>query len=220
MIPLPENMRAIVVDRTGDSSVLRYAENEPLPRPSSSEVLIKNVLAGVNYIDVYYRSGLYQYAHGCPMILGQECVGTIIRTPDPLPYGLREGDEVIWMHRGGYAEYSAVPVEHVVKLPSNVPKELALASYLSGLTALVLVKESFQVKKGQVALVHAAAGSVGLLLCRLLKHYGVKVIGTASTEEKCSLARENGTDFVVNYKEGSDWIEEVKKIVSEGSDVV
>jgi len=220
MTPLPDKMRAVVIDKTGDPGVLQYTEDEPLPQPSSSEVLIKNFFAGVNYIDLYYRSGLYRYAQDFPIILGQEGVGTIARTPDPSPYGLKEGDEVIWMHCGSYAEYSAVPAEYVVTLPSDVPKECAMASYLSGLTALVLVKEIFEIKKGQVVLVHAAAGSVGLLLCRLLKHYGARVIGTASTEEKCSLAKENGADFMVNYKTKSDWVAEVKNIVSGEPDVV
>lgn len=117
---------------------------------------------------------------------------------------------------GSYGQYTAVPAVKIVKLPSGLKEENVLGSYLMGMTALSLVKESYEVKKGDYILVHAAAGGVGLLMCQILKDLGAIVIGTASTKEKCDAARAHGADHMINYKENTDWVDAVKQIVPEG----
>lgn len=121
---------------------------------------------------------------------------------------------------GAYAEYSAVPAEKVVKVPEGVSDEKVLGSFLMGMTALTLVKESYEVKKGDTILVHAAAGGVGLLMCQILKDIGATVIGTASTKEKCDRAKAAGATHMINYKENTDWVSELKKIAPDGVDCV
>lgn len=121
---------------------------------------------------------------------------------------------------GSYAGYTAVPADKVVKVPKGLPDEVILGSYLMGMTALSLVKESYEVKKGDTILVHAAAGGVGLLMCQILKDIGATVIGTASTKEKCDRAKAAGATHMINYKEISDWVSEVKKIAPDGVECV
>lgn len=211
-------MKAIVMDKTGGPEVLRYTKDHPVPKPKESEVLVKNTLAGINYIDTYFRTGLYPA--NMPLVLGQEAVGTVAAVPANNPYGFKEGDEVIWMRQGSYAEYTAVAAEKVIKKPSNVDNQDLIGSFLMGLTALSLVKEAYEVKKGDTILVHAAAGGVGLLLCQILKDLGATVIGTASTKEKCDAASKHGATHMINYKEKTDWVSEVKKIAPEGVNCV
>jgi len=124
------------------------------------------------------------------------------------------------MKQGSYAEYTAIPAERVIKIPSGLKDEDVLGSYLMGMTVLSLVKEAYEVKKGDTILVHAAAGGVGLLMCQILKDIGATVIGTASTKEKCDRALEHGATHMINYKDKTDWVTEVKKIVPEGVDCV
>lgn len=121
---------------------------------------------------------------------------------------------------GGYAEYTAVPAERVVKVPSGLDKQSVIGSFLMGMTALSLVKEAYEVKKGDKILIHAAAGGVGLLLCQILNDIGATVVGTASTAEKCELAKKNGAHHMINYKDNADWVAELKKIFPDGVDCV
>ena len=145
-----------------------------------------------------------------PSILGREAEGTIIATgPSGNLYNLKVGDRVVWMGTTAYAEYSATPALRVHVLPSALQPSIAAAAYLQGLTALTLIKESYEVKKGEWVLVHAAAGGVGLWLCQLLKVVGARVIGTASTEEKIELAKQNGAEFMINYKEEKDLVKRI-----------
>jgi NADPH:quinone reductase len=155
------------------------------------------------------------------MIVGQEASGTVAKLGGGNSQGLKEGDRVVWIRMGGYAEYTSVPADRVVKIPEGVSDEDAVGGFLMGMTALSLIKEAYPVKKGETILVHAAAGGMGLLLCQLLSAEGCTVIGTAGGPEKCKLAKENGATHVIDYKasSGPSWVEQVKELTKgEGVD--
>lgn len=214
MSSIPSKMKAILVNKNGGADVLEYTDSHPVPSLSDGQVLVKNHFAGVNYIDTYFRTGLYPAPAGFPMIIGQEASGTVAKIQGSSEYGFKEGDRVVWIARGGYAEYTAVPEKSVIKIPDGVSDEDAVGGFLMGMTALSLVKEAYPVKKGETVLVHAAAGGMGLLLCQILKDMGVTVIGTAGGPEKCALAKENGATHVIDYKatDGPSWVEQVQKL--------
>lgn len=220
MASIPSTMKAVFFDKTGGPEVLQYTESQPVPALSDGQVLVKNTFAAVNYIDTYFRSGLYPAQ--LPMIVGQEASGKIVKIQGSNSLGLKEGDRVVWIKSGGYAEYTAVPADKVIKIPDGLSDEIAVGGFLTGMTALSLVKEAYPVKKGDTILVHAAAGGMGLLLCQLLRDMdGVTVIGTAGGPEKCALAKENGADHVIDYKasSGPSWVEQVMKLTNgEGVD--
>ena len=217
-------MKAIVIEKTGGPEVLQYTTDAPTPSPKDNEVLIKNHVAGINYIDTYFRSGLYPSASGYPLILGQEASGVVSALgPGADKHGLKVGDRVVWIKIGGYAEYTTCPADKVAKIPDGVSDEDAVGGFLMGMTALSLVQESYPVQKGDWVLVHAAAGGVGLLMCQILRSMGARMIGTAGGPEKCKLAKENGAEFVIDYKktDGPSWVEQVKEITGgRGVDVV
>ena len=217
-------MKAVIIEKTGGPEVLQYTTDAPTPTPKDGEVLIKNHIAGINYIDTYFRSGLYPSASGYPLILGQEASGVVSALgPNADKHGLAVGDRVVWIKMGGYAEYTVCPADKVAKIPSGVSDEDAVGGFLMGMTALSLVQESYPVQKGDWVLVHAAAGGVGLLMCQILRSMGARMIGTAGGPEKCALAKENGAEFVIDYKktEGPTWVEQVKEITGgRGVDVV
>ncbi|KAL2400945.1 putative quinone oxidoreductase [Exophiala dermatitidis] len=214
MSSIPSTMKAIVVPQNGGPEVLQYSESHPVPQLADGQVLVKNNVSGVNFIDTYFRTGLYPAPAGFPMILGQEAAGTIAKIEGSNPLGFKEGDRVVWIFRGGYAEYTAVPADRVVKIPAEVSDEHAVGGFLMVMTALSLVKEAYPAKKGDTILVHAAAGGMGLLLCQILRDMGVTVIGTAGGPEKCALAKENGATHVIDYKAtgGPSWVEQVLKL--------
>ena len=214
-------MAAVVTPRTGPPSVFEYVSDAPVPSLQPHQILVKNTLAGINYIDTYLRTGLYAPPAGAslPMIIGQEATGTVADA-NGHP-GFQVGDRVIWMSSGGYAEYSAPPAEKAVKIPAGITDEDALGAFLMGMTALSLVEESHKVERGQWVLCHAAAGGVGLLMCQILRRLGARTIGTAGGPEKCALAKENGAEFVIDYKAEKDWLARVKDITAgEGVHVV
>lgn len=217
-------MKAVIIEKTGGPEVLKYTTDAPTPTPKDGEVLIQNHVAGINYIDTYFRSGLYPSATGYPMILGQEASGVVSALgPGADKYGLKAGDRVVWIKQGGYAEYTACPAEKVAKIPDGVSDEDAVGGFLMGMTALSLVQESYPVQKGDWVLVHAAAGGVGLLMCQILRSMGARMIGTAGGPEKCQLAKDNGAEFMIDYKktDGPGWVEQVKEITGgRGVDVV
>lgn len=219
---IPTKQKGVVVEKTGGPEVLEYKTDLSVPIPGEGQILVKNHLASINYIDTYYRTGLYSSPK--PEILGQEGIGTIVSLgPGQNPYNFAVGDRVIWLHRGSYCEYSAVSAEKAVKVPDGVSEEDALAAFLSGLTSLTLVKEAYPVQRGDWVLIHAAAGGAGFLMTQILKNIGAKVIGTAGGPEKVNLVKDLGTDFVIDYKgeEGKDWVKKAKQITDgEGVDVV
>jgi len=217
---IPKTMKGVLIEKTGGVEVLQYKTDLPVPTPKEGEVLVKNDFIGINYIDTYFRTGLYSAP--LPLILGREAEGTIVSTgPGGELYNLKPGDRVVWMGTSAYAEYTAAPALKTHIIPSSLSPGIAAASLLQGLTALTLIREAYPVKKGDWVLVHAAAGGVGLWLCQLLKAVGAKIIGTASTGEKIELAEKNGAEFMVNYKEEKDLVGKVKEITGgEGVRVV
>lgn len=221
MSSIPSTMKAIVVNEVGGPEKLQYSDSTPVPALQDGEVLVKNEYAGVNYIDTYFRSGLYPISK-FPIILGQEAAGTVAATKGST-LGLKEGDKVVYMKQGSYAEYTSVPADKVLKIPSGLSPDIAVGGYLMGMTALSLLREAYPVKKGETVLLHAAAGGMGLLMCQLLRDMGVTTIGTAGGPEKCKLAKENGATHTIDYRatSGPSWVEQVMKLTSgKGVDAV
>jgi len=210
-------MKAIRVHAFGDPAVLRY-EDAPLPEPGAGEARIKVEAVGVNYVDIYRRTGLYPGA--LPMTLGSEASG-VVDAVGPGVTGLAVGDRVASASLpGAYAEYAVGPADALVPLPSGVDLRVAAAVLLQGMTAHYLVYTTYPLKPGDVALVHAAAGGVGLLLVQLAKRCGARAIGTVSTEEKARLARDAGADDVLLYTR-VDFAAEARRLTaSRGVDVV
>lgn len=198
MPPVASTMKAVYINKTGGTEVLEHKTDVPVPTPTDGEILVKNDFVGVNFIDTYFRSGLYK-APQFPYILGREAEGTIVGVGPGNVEGFQVGDRVTWMGEGAYAEFTTTPAVKAVKVPDSFKPGTAAAALLQGLTALTLVREAHPVKKGDWVLVHAAAGGTGLLLCQLLRAIGANTIGTVSTEEKAALAKQNGAAHVINY---------------------
>jgi len=210
-------MRAIRVHETGGPEVLRV-DTVPDPTPGAGEVLIDVEAIGVNFIEIYQREGWYQLPR--PFILGAEGAGTV-RALGSGVTDLAVGDRVVSQRlKGAYAERSVVLAEHAMRIPDGVSAKLAAAVWLQGLTAHYLSHSLYPVKPGDYALVHAAAGGVGLLLCQMAKKRGATVIGTASTPEKRKLAHGAGADEVIDYTT-VDFSVEARRITGgRGVDVV
>ncbi|KAH8588126.1 putative quinone oxidoreductase [Bisporella sp. PMI_857] len=192
-------MNAVVLKEVGAPEQLTFIESLQLPKLTEGFVLVKNTYAGINY----------------------EAAGIVEATAGS--YGIEKGDRVVWIYHGAYAKYTAVPAQQCIKIPEGVTDEDAVAAFLTGMTALSLVKEAFVVKKGQTVLLHAAAGALGLLMCQILRDVGATVIGTTGGPEKCALAEGNGAAHVIDYTatSGLGWVAQVQKITNgEGPDVV
>jgi NADPH2:quinone reductase len=201
-------MKAIVVENTGGPEALVYRDADK-PAPKAGEALVKLEAIGLNYIDVYHRIGLYPMPR--PFIPGMEAAGTIeALAPDVTEVAV--GDRVAYaMQPGAYAEYAAVPAWKLVKVPEGVSSEQAAAAMLQGMTAHYLTTSTYPLKVGETALVHAAAGGVGLLLIQMIKRIGARAIGTVSTEAKAELAREAGADEVILYSK-QDFEQETRRL--------
>ncbi len=210
-------MKAIRVHEYGGPEVLRY-EDVPLPEPGAGEVRVKLAAAGVNFIDVYQRTGQYKIA--LPTILGSEGAG-VVDALGPDVGELNVGDRVAFPQAlGAYAEYIVVPAAKLVPVPADIDLQVAAAVLLQGMTAHYLVSSTFPITAGQRVLIHAAAGGVGLLLVQLAKQRGAFVIGTVSTEEKAQLAREAGVDEIIRYTE-QNFVAETRRLTDgAGVDVV
>ncbi len=203
-------MKAVRIHAPGGPEVLKY-EDVPEPQPKAGEAVVKVDAAGLNYIDVYYRSG--QYKAELPMTLGLEAGGTVTAV-GPNVTEVRVGDKVAYTGvAGAYAQYAAVPAQRLVVLPAGVSTRQGAAAMLQGMTAHYLACSTYPLKRGDTCLVHAAAGGVGLLLCQIAKMRGARVIGTVSTEAKAKLAREAGADEVILYTT-QDFEAEVKRLTS------
>jgi NADPH2:quinone reductase len=189
-------MKAIRVHSLGGPEVLRY-EDVPDPVPSPGEAVVRIQAAGVNFIDTYHRTGLYKAP--LPIALGHEAAG-VVEAVGADVRDVRPGDRVAWaMVFGAYAEKAAVPADRLVPLPDGVTTRQAAAAMLQGMTAHYLACSTYPLKAGDVCLVHAAAGGVGLLLCQIARMRGARVLGTVSTAEKAALAREAGADATIDY---------------------
>ena len=201
-------MKAIRVTSFGGPEVLRL-EDVPIPAPGPGEVLVKVEAAGLNFIDVYHRTGLY--ANPLPFTPGPEGAGAVAAL-GPGVSGFRPGDRVAWASGlGSYAEQVLVPAAHLVPVPSGVDTRTAAALMLQGMTAHYLSESTYPLKAGDTCLVHAAAGGVGLLLVQMAKRRGARVFGTVSTDEKAALARGAGADEVIRYTQ-QDFLAEVKRL--------
>jgi NADPH2:quinone reductase len=205
-------MKAIRIHAQGGPEVLRH-EEVPVPAPGPGEALVRIEAAGVNFIDIYHRSGLYPVTF--PYTLGQEAAGTVTAL-GPGATGVAVGDGVAYTGvPGAYAEFAAVPAERLVPLPAGLAARLAAAVLLQGTTAEYLTSSTYPLGAGDACLVHAAAGGVGLLLCQMAKRRGARVIGTVSTEAKASLARAAGADDVILYTR-QDFEAEVRRLTGGG----
>jgi NADPH2:quinone reductase len=210
-------MKAILIKQTGGPEVLQLADM-PVPQPKPNEAVVKLAASGVNFIDVYQREGRYKVA--LPFVPGQEGAG-VVTAIGPDVKSLKPGDHVAWTSiLGSYAEYAVVPADRVVHVPQGVSDQQAAAAMLQGMTAHYLIYDTFPLKRGQTALVHAAAGGVGRLLVQMAHNIGARVIATASTEEKAKLAQEAGADEVIRYMQ-TDFEVETKRLTGGGGvDVV
>jgi len=210
-------MKAIQVRRVGGPEVLELADI-PVSEPKPNEAVVKIAASGVNYVDVYYREG--RYTTLLPFVAGQEGAGEVVAVGYDVQ-SVKVGDRVAWtMLLGTYAEYAAVPADRLVKIPQGIDDRQAAATMLQGMTAHYLSHDTYPLKKGETALVHAAAGGVGLLLVQMAHKLGARVIGTVSTEEKAQLARAAGADEVILYTQ-VDFEAETKRLTGgKGVDVV
>ena len=201
-------MKAIVVNECGGPESLVY-QDVPTPAPKAGEAFVKLEAVGLNYIDVYHRTGLYPLPR--PFIPGMEAAGVVEAVADEVTE-VAVGDRVAYaMQPGAYAEYASVPAWKLVSVPAGVSAEQAAATMLQGMTAHYLVTSVHPLKAGETALVHAAAGGVGLLLIQLAKRIGARVIGTVSTEAKAELARAAGADEVILYTD-QDFEQETRRL--------
>ncbi len=201
-------MRAIRVHQYGGPEAMKL-EEVPTPRPGAGQALVRIEAAGVNFIDVYQRSGLYKGE--LPVRLGQEGAGTVEEVGAGVTT-VKAGDRVAWTGvAGSYATHNLVPADRLVTLPAGLDARSGAAAMLQGMTAHYLAHDSYRLKPGDACVVHAAAGGVGLLLCQMAKRAGARVFGTVSTEEKAKLAREAGADEVILYTR-QDFEAEVKRL--------
>jgi NADPH2:quinone reductase len=210
-------MKAIQVKQTGGPEVMEVVDL-PIPQPKSNEAVVKILAAGVNFIDVYNREGRYKAP--LPFVPGQEGAG-VVSAVGPAAREVVVGDRVAYSGvLGSYAEYATVPADRLVKIPDGVSEREAAAAMLQGMTAHYLAYDTHPLKRGETALIHAAAGGVGLLLVQMAHNIGVRVIATVSTEEKATLARAAGADEIILYTQ-SDFEAETKRLTGgNGLDVV
>ncbi|KAK4140260.1 uncharacterized protein C8A04DRAFT_32218 [Dichotomopilus funicola] len=235
MASIPKTMSGILIEENGGVEALKWKTDIAVPELKDGEILVRNEYVGVNYIDTYFRTGLYKAP--LPLITGKEAAGIIAAVHPSVTAtfpALKEGAPVGYVADHAYAEYTAVPAEKAQALPEGVSTETAAASLLQGLTALTFVREAaglarpghpesqgkLGVSEGPWALVHAAAGGVGSLLVQLLVAHGARVIGTAGSAEKVEIAKANGAQWVVDSR-NEDVVKRVKEITGgNGVDVI
>lgn len=216
---VPSSMKAVRFHKTGGPEVIVF-EDIDTPKPKPEELLIKVEWAGVNFIDNYFRGGLY--ATELPFTFGQEASGTIVQLPtsktvleDPeySAKGFKVGDRVVTSEPKTFAEYSVARWSHVVSLPSSIDPKTGGACITQGLTALTIMRESYAVKKGDWILVHAVAGGLGLQFAQIGHALGAHVIGTTSTAEKAALAKKHGAEHVI-LRNDSNVVQEVQRLTN------
>jgi NADPH2:quinone reductase len=200
--------KAIRIHANGGPEVLKW-EDVPTPEPGPAEVLIKQEAVGLNYIDVYFRTGLYK-APNMPLVIGQEGAG-IVTAVGAKVTDIAPGDRVAYAGPiGGYATERVISADRLVKVPESIDFQTAAAMMLQGMTAQYLVRRTYAVKAGDTVVVHAAAGGVGLILCQWAKYLGATVIGVVSSDEKADIARAHGAEHVVVGAAGL--VAEVKRV--------
>ncbi len=211
-------VRAIRIHEHGGPEVMRF-EAVNLAAPAAGEALVRNTAVGLNYIDVYHRTGLYPVGP-LPAVIGMEGAG-VVEAVGPGVEGLSPGDRVAYANPiGAYATERLIPAERLVKLPGAIADQTAAAMMLQGMTAEYLLRRTFKVGPETVMLFHAAAGGVGLIACQWARHLGATIIGTVGSEDKAVLAREAGCAHVINYRR-ENFVERVREITAgKGCDVV
>jgi NADPH2:quinone reductase len=201
---------AVRVHKHGGPDVLTF-EDIDIPAPGQGQVKIKQHACGVNFIDTYFRMGMYPSPVGMPFVAGNEGAGEVIAV-GPGVTDLKVGDRVGYVvPLGGYAAERLLPADRAVKLPANISYEQAAAMMLKGMTVQYLINRTYKVGKGTTVLMHAAAGGVGLILCQWANHLGATVIGTVGSEEKAALAKKNGCHHTILYRK-EDFAAKVKEI--------
>jgi NADPH2:quinone reductase len=201
-------MKAIQVQKTGGPEALTLVDL-PVPKPKANEAIVKIAAIGVNFIDVYFREG--RYPAQLPFVDGQEAAGTVTEIGSDVK-SLKPGDRVAYTNvLGSYAEYAAIPADRLVKAPAGITDQQAAAAMLQGMTAHYLIYTTYPLKSGETALIHAAAGGVGLLLVQMAKNIGARVIATVGTDDKARLAKEAGADDVIVYTR-QDFEAETKRL--------
>jgi NADPH2:quinone reductase len=201
---------AVRVHKVGGPEVLTYEEID-VPAPGPGQLRVKQHACGVNFIDTYFRTGMYPSPVGMPFVAGNEAAGEVVAV-GPGVSEFRPGDRVGYVTAlGCYAAERVVPADRAVKLPANISYEQAAGMMLKGMTAQYLVRRTFKVERGMNVLMHAAAGGVGLILSQWANHLGATVIGTAGSKEKAELAKANGCRHVILYRE-EDFVARVKEI--------
>jgi NADPH2:quinone reductase len=210
-------MKAIQVQKPGGPEALVLVDI-PVPEPKPNEVVVKVSAAGINFIDVYFREGRYPAA--LPFVSGQEASGIVSKVGAEVK-SFKPGDRVAYTNiMGAYAEYAAVPADRLVRVPQGITDQQAAAAMLQGMTAHYLVHDTYPLKKGETALIHAAAGGVGLLLVQMAKNIGARVLATTGTKDKAKLAREAGADEIIVYSQ-QDFEAETKRLTGgKGVDVI
>jgi NADPH2:quinone reductase len=210
-------MKALQVQKTGGPEVLTLVDL-PVPKPKANEAVVKISAIGVNFIDVYFREG--RYPATVPFVNGQEAAGTVTDVGSEVKT-VKPGDRVAYTGViGSYAEYAAVPADRLVRVPDKITDQQAAAAMLQGMTAHYLLNSTYPLKKGETALIHAAAGGVGLLLVQMAKNIGARAIGTVGTEEKAKLAREAGAEEVIVYTQQDFEVETKRLTENKGVQVV
>lgn len=202
--------KAVRVHTHGGPEALVYEEADP-GHPGAGQVLVRHTAIGLNFIDVYYRMGLYPAPAGMPVIPGGEAAGVVLEVGEGVDW-LKAGDRVAYaVPTGAYCEERLIAADRLVEIPEGISDEQAAAMMLKGMTAEYLLLRTFKVKPGDTILYHAAAGGVGLILGQWAKHLGATVVGTVGSDEKAELARSNGFDHVINYRD-QDFVAEVAAI--------
>jgi NADPH:quinone reductase len=202
-------MKAIQVKQVGGPEAMEVVEM-PVPQPKANEAVVKLAASGVNFVDVYFREGRYKAAE-LPFVLGQEGAG-VVTDVGAEAKSVKAGDRVAWTGvQGAYAEYAAVPADRLVPIPQAVSDQQAAGAMLQGMTAHYVSHDTYPLKRGETALIHAAAGGVGLLLVQMAHNIGARVIATVSTEDKAKLARAAGADEVILYTH-ADFEAETKRL--------
>ena len=210
-------MKAVRVHKCGGPEVLSY-DDIPMPEPKAGEARVKIEAIGLNFIDIYQRTGVY--ALPTPFTLGMEGAGVVDAVGDGVTEVKRSDRVAYAMIPGSYAEYAVVPAAKLAPLPPEIDAKTAAGLMLQGMTAHYLTRSTYQLKRGETALIHAAGGGVGLLLIQTAKLAGARVIGTVSTDAKAQLAKEAGADEIILYTQ-TDFLAEVKRITDgRGVDVV
>src|SRR6266702_3403727 len=203
---------AVRVHKTGGPEVLTY-EDIPSPTPGPGQIKVKNHASGVNFIDTYFRMGMYPSPVGLPFVSGNEGAGEVIAV-GPGVTDIKVGDRVGYVSAlGAYAAERVLPADRAVKLPDKISYEHAAGMMLKGMTVEYLLRRTYRVQKGDNVLIHAAAGGIGLIACQWANHLGANVIGTVGSKEKAELATKNGAHHVILYRD-EDFVAKVKEITA------